>query len=145
MHYPYFCSVGRILAIDYGKKRTGLAVTDVLQISTNGLDTVLTENLFDFLKKYLSREDVESIVVGEPLKMDDTHSEIEKDIRKFIKKLSNQFPRIPVHREDERFTSKMAVQTMIDGGIKKKKRREKELVDKVSATLILQSYLSRNI
>ena len=137
--------MGRILAIDYGKKRTGLAVTDPLQISTNGLDTVPTEKLMGFLTDYLTDETVETLVIGEPLRLNDQPSAVEKDIQKFIKKVKKKFPDLKIDREDERFTSKMAVQTMVAGGVKKKKRRSKELVDKVSATLILQSYLNSSI
>lgn len=133
------------MAIDYGKKRCGIAVTDTLQISTNGLDTVLTENIFKFLKEYLSQEDVETLVIGEPKRMNDEPSAVEEQIKVFIRGVKKRFPKINVEREDERFTSKMAMQSMVEGGVKKKKRREKELVDKVSATLILQSYLGRTL
>ncbi|MDR9397910.1 Holliday junction resolvase RuvX [Salibacter sp.] len=137
--------MARIMAIDYGKKRCGIAVTDTLQISTNGLDTVLTENIFKFLKEYLSQEDVETLVIGEPKRMNDEPSAVEEQIKVFIRGVKKRFPKINVEREDERFTSKMAMQSMVEGGVKKKKRREKELVDKVSATLILQSYLGRTL
>lgn len=133
------------MAIDYGKKRCGIAVTDTLQISANGLDTVLTENIFKFLKEYLTKEEVETIVVGEPKRMNDEPSAVEEQIKVFIRGVEKRFPKINVEREDERFTSKMAMQSMVQGGVKKKKRREKELVDKVSATLILQSYLGHTL
>jgi putative Holliday junction resolvase len=133
------------MAIDYGKKRCGIAVTDTLQISTNGLDTVLTENIFKFLKEYLSQEDVETLVIGEPKRMNDEPSAVEEQIKVFIRGVEKRFPKINVEREDERFTSKMAMQSMVEGGVRKKKRREKELVDKVSATLILQSYLGHTL
>lgn len=137
--------MARIMAIDYGKKRCGIAVTDTLQISTNGLDTVLTENIFKFLKEYLSQEDVETLVIGEPKRMNDEPSAVEEQIKVFIRGVEKRFPKINVEREDERFTSKMAMQSMVEGGVRKKKRREKELVDKVSATLILQSYLGHTL
>jgi putative Holliday junction resolvase len=133
------------MAIDYGKKRCGIAVTDTLQISANGLDTVLTENIFKFLKEYLTNEDVETLVIGEPKRMNDEPSAVEEQIKVFIRGVEKRFPKINVEREDERFTSKMAMQSMVQGGVKKKKRREKELVDKVSATLILQSYLGHTL
>ncbi|NNE33115.1 MAG: Holliday junction resolvase RuvX [Winogradskyella sp.] len=134
--------MGRILAIDYGTKRTGLAVTDELQIIASGLTTVETRNLISYLKDYLSKENVESVVVGEPKQMDNTASESEESIQKFLKKLLKAIPEITVVRFDERFTSKMAFQTMIDSGLKKKQRQNKALIDEISATLILQSYLA---
>jgi putative Holliday junction resolvase len=137
--------MARIMAIDYGKKRCGIAVTDTLQISANGLDTVLTENIFKFLKEYLTKEEVETLVIGEPKRMNDEPSAVEEQIKVFIRGVEKRFPKINVEREDERFTSKMAMQSMVQGGVKKKKRREKELVDKVSATLILQSYLGHTL
>lgn len=133
--------MGRILALDYGKKRTGIAVTDELQIIASGLTTVETKDVFSFLKKYVTSEKVEVFVVGEPKQMDNTPSESEVLIQKFIKQLQKNFPDIPIERVDERFTSKMAFQTMIDAGLKKKKRQNKELIDEISATLILQNYL----
>jgi putative Holliday junction resolvase len=133
--------LGKILALDFGKKRTGIAVTDDLQIIASGLDTVETKTLLSFLKKYLSKEKVTLFVVGKPKQMNNTDSESEVLIRGFLAKLSKHFPKIPIHREDERFTSKMAFQTMIDGGLNKKQRQNKALVDKISATIILQSYL----
>ncbi|WP_308991251.1 Holliday junction resolvase RuvX [Mariniflexile litorale] len=133
--------MARILAIDYGMKRTGLAVTDVLQIIASGLTTVNTKELLLFLKDYTSKETVELFIVGEPKQMDNTASESEVLIAPFLQKLEKQFPHIPIHRVDERFTSKMAFQTMIDSGLKKNQRKNKALVDEISATLILQSYL----
>ena len=133
--------MGKILALDFGKKRTGSAVTDDLQIIASGLDTIETKTLLSFLKKYLSKEKVTLFVVGKPKQMNNTDSESEVLIRGFLAKLSKHFPNIPIHREDERFTSKMAFQTMIDGGLNKKQRQNKALVDKISATIILQSYL----
>lgn len=134
--------MGRILAIDYGTKRTGLAVTDEMQIIASGLTTVETKNLLQFLKQYIESEKVERIVVGLPKQMDNTASESEVYIQKFLVQLAKALPQIPVDRVDERFTSKMAFQTMIDSGLKKKQRRNKALVDEISATLILQSYLA---
>tara|TARA_R110002049_G_scaffold309282_1_gene520055 strand:+ start:37701 stop:38111 length:411 start_codon:yes stop_codon:yes gene_type:complete len=133
--------MARILAIDYGMKRTGIAVTDELQIIASGLTTVNTSELISFLKEYTSKESVELFVIGEPKQMDNTPSESEALILPFIAKLEKQFPKIPMARVDERFTSKMAFQTMIDSGLKKKQRKSKALVDEISATLILQSYL----
>ncbi|MFY7669871.1 Holliday junction resolvase RuvX [Tenacibaculum sp. MEBiC06402] len=133
--------MARILAIDFGLKRTGIAVTDELQIIASGLTTVPTEDLFSFLKDYISRENVELFIVGKPKQMDNTDSESEQLILPFLEKLKKEIPTIPFERVDERFTSKMAFQTMIDGGLKKKQRRNKALVDEISATIILQSYL----
>ena len=134
--------MGRILAIDYGTKRTGIAITDELQIIASGLTTVDTNSLIDFLYTYVSTEKVDLIVVGLPKQMDNTPSESEVDIHRFLKKLNHKLPNIPVERVDERFTSKMAFQSMIDSGLKKKKRQNKKLIDEISATLILQSYLA---
>ena len=133
--------MGRILAIDFGKKRTGIAATDELQIIASGLTTVNTDDLIPFLKEYISKNQVELFVVGKPKQMNNTDSESEALILPFLKKLKNQIPQIPLLRIDERFTSKIALQTMIDGGLNKKQRRNKALVDEISATIILQSYL----
>ena len=133
--------MGRILAMDYGEKRTGIAVTDDLKLIASGLTTVHTPELLDFLENYLKSENVELFLIGEPRKMDATASESERFIGPFLKKLRSRFPEVPVARIDERFTSKMAVQSMIEGGMKKKKRQNKALIDEISATLILQSYL----
>ncbi len=136
--------MARILAIDYGKKRTGIAVTDSLQIIASGLTTVETRNNLSFLKDYIKKEEVETIVIGYPFQMENTATAHSLPlIDGFIKKLKKSFPNIPIIKEDEHFTSKMAVQVMIDGGVKKMKRRDKALVDKISATLILKSYLDR--
>ncbi|MCF8308108.1 MAG: Holliday junction resolvase RuvX [Bacteroidales bacterium] len=138
--------MGRIVAIDYGKKRVGIAATDELQMIANGVTTVEAAKVIDFLKDYCSREPVERFVIGEPKQMNNTESEAVDFIKPFLKKLSKAFPDMPVERMDERFTSKMAFQTMIDSGIKKKQRQNKDLVDQISATIILQSYLeSKNI
>ena len=133
--------MGRILAIDYGKVRTGIAVTDELQIIASGLETVATSEVLSFLKSYLASEKVELFVVGEPKQMNNEPSESEALIIPFLEKLKISFPHIPIERVDERFTSKMAFQTMIDSGLSKKKRKNKALVDQISATLILQNYL----
>ncbi len=133
--------MARILAIDFGLKRTGLAVTDELQIIASGLTTVDTKELLPFLKDYISKENVELFVIGKPKQMDNTDSESEVLIKDFLEKLQKQIHQMPIKRVDERFTSKMAFQTMIDSGLKKKQRRNKALVDEISATIILQSYL----
>lgn len=135
--------MARILALDYGKKRTGIAVTDELQLIASGLTTVRTHDLIVFLKKYLNEEAVDCIIVGEPKQMNNTPSESEALIKPFLKQLSKAFPEMPIERQDERFTSKMAFQTMIDSGLKKKQRQDKALVDEISATIILQAYLNR--
>ena len=136
--------MGRILAFDYGKKRTGIAVTDELQLIASGLTTVSSHELLDFLKKYMSEEKVVKFVIGEPRQMNNTPSESEVFIVPFINRLKKVFPEIPIEREDERFTSRLAIRTMIDSGLKKKQRRDKALVDEISATIILQAYLNRN-
>ena len=133
--------MAKILAIDYGQKRTGLAVTDDMQIIAAGLTTVSTSSLLEFLKSYFEKEEVEMVVVGEPKQRDNTPSQSEQYIQEFLSKFTTMFPTMPVTRVDERFTSKMAFQTMIDSGLKKKQRRNKALVDEISATIILQSYL----
>ncbi len=133
--------MGRLLAIDYGKVRTGLAVTDELQIIASGLTTVPTSELIHFLRRYTEKENVELFLVGEPKQMNNEVSESEALIIPFLKQLKTIFPKIPIKRVDERFTSKMAFQTMIDGGLSKKQRKNKALIDEISATIILQSYL----
>ena len=132
---------GRILAIDFGTKRTGIAVTDELQLIASGLTTVATGELLPFLKKYVIEEDVEKILIGEPKRMDNTPSDVEEHIQKFIEQLQIALPQYVIERVDERFTSKMAFQTMIDSGLKKKQRQNKALIDEISATIILQEYL----
>ncbi|WP_136467342.1 Holliday junction resolvase RuvX [Flagellimonas onchidii] len=134
--------MARILALDYGKVRTGIAVTDELQLIASGLTTIETNDLIPFLVDYLEKEKVEKFVVGLPKQMDNTPSESEALIQPFLKKLSAKFPSIPIERQDERFTSKIAFQSMLDSGMKKKKRQNKALVDEISATLILQAYLN---
>lgn len=135
--------MARILAFDFGEKRTGIAVTDELQIIASGLTTVETKKIFSFLTNYLIKETIEMFVVGEPKQMDNSASESELLIIPFIKKLKSTFPKIPIVRVDERFTSKMAFQTMIASGLNKKQRRNKALVDEISATIILQTYLTQ--
>ncbi|MDT0675989.1 Holliday junction resolvase RuvX [Autumnicola musiva] len=131
----------RILALDYGVKRTGIAVTDEMQIIASGLTTVATRELMPFLEKYFHDESVEMVLVGEPKQMNYSASESEVLIQEFLKKFSEKFPQMELKRVDERFTSKMAFQSMIDSGMKKNKRKDKALVDEISATIILQTYL----
>lgn len=133
--------MARILSIDYGKKRTGLAVTDPLQIIAGGLVTVATSGLFDFLRDYVGKEPVERIVIGEPKQSDGSPSENMARVVEFVNRWKKAFPGIPVEFYDERFTSVLAHKAMIDGGLRKKRRQDKALVDEVSATIILQSYL----
>ena len=133
--------VGRIISIDYGKKRTGVAVTDPLQIVPNGLATVSTCELMKFLQDYVAREDVERIVVGEPRQMNGQPSENLQRVRQFVAQWKKAMPSIPVEYYDERFTSVLAHRAMIDSGIGKKARQNKALVDEISATIILQDYL----
>lgn len=139
----YVIILARILALDYGTKRTGIAITDELQIIASGLTTVETKNIFSFLTDYIKNEKVELFIVGEPKQMNNKESESEQFIKPFLKKLKLTFPKIPVKRVDERFTSKMAFQSMIDSGLKKKHRQNKGLIDEISATIILQSYLEQ--
>ena len=133
--------MARILSIDYGKKRTGLAVTDPLQIIPNGLATVATSTLIDFLKDYLSRESVERVVIGEPRQMNGEASENLARVQQFVARFKKLFPTVPIEFYDERFTSVLAHRAIIDSGIGKKARRNKALVDEISATIILQDYL----
>ncbi|MGV8915288.1 MAG: Holliday junction resolvase RuvX [Kaistella sp.] len=133
--------MGQILAIDYGKARCGIAATDDFQIIASGLPTVDTKSIFEFFKKYLGENNVDGLVVGLPTDLKGNLSEIEKDILKFIEKFKNTFPEVEIHRMDERFTSKMASFFISQSGKSKKKREEKGLIDKVSATLILQNFL----
>ena len=133
----------RILSIDYGKKRTGLAVTDPLQIIANGLTTVDTKDLFDFLSKYIQQEEVEQIVIGKPTQPNGQPSENLVRVENFVNRWRKAFPSVPIDYYDERFTSVIAHRAIIDGGVKKKTRREnKGLVDEVSATIILQDYMN---
>jgi putative Holliday junction resolvase len=135
--------MGRIIAIDFGLKRTGLAVTDPLKIIGSPLETIPSSELINWLSTYFARESVERIVVGMPSKLDQSDSDITKDVVKLIDKLKSRFPSIPINEIDERFTSKLAMQSMVLGGMKKKDRQKKENVDKISAALILQSYLDQ--
>jgi putative Holliday junction resolvase len=133
--------MARILALDFGTKRTGIAVTDELQIIASGLTTVETKTLIPFLTDYFEKEAVELVVIGEPKKLNNEVSQSESAIQSFLEKFKKVFPNMQIQREDERFTSKMAFQTMIDSGLNKKQRQNKALVDEISATIILQSYL----
>lgn len=133
--------MGRILAIDYGTKRTGLAVTDPLKIIATALNTVETPQVLSFLKNYFKQETVDEVVIGMPKRLNNTDSETAPVVRKFIEAFSKTFPEIPIQTMDERFTSSLAQQAMIDGGMKKKNRQVKGNVDRISATLILQDYL----
>lgn len=133
--------MARLLAIDFGTKRTGIAITDEMQIIASGLTTVSTKDLISFLKDYFAKEDVELIIIGEPKQKDGTHSDVEVCIKNFILKLVKAFPKLRIERMDERFTSKIALKTMIESGLRKKKRQNKSLVDEISATIILQDYL----
>jgi putative Holliday junction resolvase len=132
----------RILCIDYGKKRTGIAVTDPLQIIATGLTTVDSPELISFLKKYFSREEVELIVIGEPKNLDDSDTHATPLVKEIIKKLEKEFPNIPIEKVDERFTSKLAKQAMLDMGMKKKDRKNKRTVDEIAATIMLQEYMA---
>lgn len=134
--------MGRILAIDFGRKRTGIAVTDTLQLIANGLATVATAQLMDFLKAYVAKESVELIVVGQPKQMDNTPSESMRYLKPFLARLANEIPEMPVVMYDERFTSVLAHRAMLDGGMKKMARRDKSIVDEISATIILTDYLN---
>ncbi len=133
----------RLMAIDYGQKRTGIAVTDEMQIIASGLTTVPSETAINFLKDYFEKERVEAVLIGEPKQMDNTPSQSAPIIEAFVSVFKDTFPDMPVVRVDERFTSKMAFQTMIDSGLKKKQRQDKALIDEISATIMLQDYLSR--
>jgi len=133
----------RILAIDYGQKRTGIAVTDEMQIIASGLTTIPSETAIAFLKDYFEKEKVEKVLIGEPKQMNGEPSQSTEVIEKFVVLFANAFPEMKMERVDERFTSKMAFQTMIDSGLKKKQRQNKALIDEISATIMLQDYLSR--
>lgn len=133
--------MGRILSIDYGRKRTGLAVTDPLQIIAGGLATVSTSKLFDWLKAYVTKESVERIVIGEPRQLDGSPSENLARVQQFVNRWRKAMPDVPIEFYDERFTSALAHQAMLDGGLKKKARQNKALVDEISATIILEDYM----
>jgi putative holliday junction resolvase len=134
--------MSRVLAIDYGQKRTGIAVTDELQIIASGLTTIPSATTIDFLKKYFSTEKVSIVVIGEPKQMNGDPSQSASVINGFVTHFKNHFPDIEVVRMDERFTSKMAFQTMIDSGLKKNQRKNKALIDEIAATIMLQDYLN---
>ena len=133
--------MGRILAIDFGLKRTGLAVTDSLKIIANGLETVPTHTLITFLEAYFKKEIVDEVVIGMPKNLDNSDTDSTAGVRIFIKSFKKKFPELALHEHDERFTSKLAMQAMIAGGMSKKDRREKGNIDRVSATIILQTYM----
>lgn len=133
--------MGRLIAIDYGTKRTGLAVSDPQKIIATGLTTVLTHTLFDYLKDYFNREKIEEIIIGIPKKMNNEASDNMKNVKTFASKLTTLYPNIPIVLYDERFTSVLAHRAMLDGGLKKKDRQNKALVDEISATIILQDYM----
>ena len=135
----------RILAIDYGQKRTGIAITDELQIIASGLTTVPSETAIEFLRRYFAQEDVATVLIGEPKQMDNTPSESTPIIEKFVSEFAKAFPDKKVVRVDERFTSKMAMSTMIQSGLKKKQRQNKALLDEISATILLRDHLSRKM
>ena len=135
--------MGRILSIDYGKKRTGIAVTDPLKIIATGLTTIETPKLVQFLKDYFSKEEVEEVIIGMPTNMDDSDTHATPLIRHFIKTFQKYFPTITISEVDERFTSKMASQAMLEMGLKKKQRQNKALVDEIAATIMLQEYLNK--
>ena len=132
----------RILCIDYGKKRTGIAVTDPLQIIATGLTTVDSRELISFLKNYFRQEEVELIVIGEPKNLDDSDTHATPLVKEIIKKLEKEFPKVPIEKVDERFTSKLAKQAMLDMGMKKKDRRNKRTVDEIAATIMLQEFMA---
>ena len=135
--------MGRILSIDYGKKRTGLAVTDPLKIIATGLTTVETPKLMAFLKDYIAKEGVEEVIIGMPTNMDDSDTHATPLVRQFILQFKKAFPAIAIAEVDERFTSKMASRAMLDMGLKKKQRQNKALVDEIAATIMLQDYMNK--
>lgn len=135
----------RILAIDYGKVKTGLAETDPLKIIASALDTVPTKELFNYLRHYLERESVSDVVIGLPMRAHGVPGEIEQDIQKFITQFSKKYPNIKIHREDESYTSIRAAEEIFKSGAKKKKRKDKTIIDRVSATLILQSFMEKMV
>ncbi len=137
--------MGQILAVDFGKKRCGLAATDDLRIIASGLDTVETSVLMEYLKKYFEKNTVDEVVIGLPTDLKGNMSEVEQDIQKFIEEFKNEFPEVSVVRFDERFTSKIASYIISQSGKNKNQRKEKGLIDKVSATLILQQYLEQKL
>ena len=136
--------MARILCIDYGGKRTGLAVTDPMKIIATGLTAVDTKDLMDYLKKYFKQETVELILIGDPKNLDDSDTHATALVNAFIKKLQKEFPQMPIERIDERYTSKMAKQAMLEMGMKKKDRQNKKNVDEIAATIMLQEYLTNH-
>lgn len=136
--------MGRIVGIDFGEKRTGVAATDPLRIIANGIDTIPTEKIYDFLQQYVAKEKVDLFVVGMPKTLQSELAVVATKVNAFIEKLQQLFPTIPIETIDERFTSVLAQRAMIDGGLKKNARQNKALIDKISATIILQSYLEQN-
>jgi len=134
--------MGRIIALDYGKKRTGIAATDPLKIIANGLLTIETEKLFDFLKDYAGKESVEKIIIGNPTNLDGSPTDATASVQHCIRRLKNMFPAIPVIPVDERYSSKMASRAMVEMGMKKKERQDKKNVDQIAATILLQEYLT---
>ena len=135
----------RILALDYGEKRTGIAVTDELQIIASGLTTVASETLIDFLTNYFQKEKVIKVIIGDPKQMNNEASQSAPAVDAFIAKFTKSFPDMPIVRVDERFTSKMAFQSMVDSGLKKKQRHDKALIDEISATIMLRDFLARKM
>lgn len=135
--------MARLLSIDFGKKRTGIAVTDDFQMIASGLTTVETDNLLPFLKDYFTKEKVETVIIGNPKRLNNEPSEIVPLIEQFLEKFSREFPDMTVKKVDERFTSKMAFQAMIDSGLKKRQRQNKALIDEIAATIILQDYMNQ--
>lgn len=140
---PLYPVMDRIIGIDYGRKRVGVAVSDPLGIFASALDTVQSAKIIDYLKSFSEKENISCFVVGYPVNMDNTPSEAARDVDAFLNRLSKVFPGIPVEKEDERFTSVLAHRAMIDGGMKSSARRDKSSVDKISAAIILQGYLDR--
>ena len=136
--------MGRILSIDYGGKRTGLAVTDPLKIIATALGTVDTPKLMPFLKDYFAKESVEKVIIGMPVNWDDTATHATPLVERFLKDFSKQFPQMPIETVDERYTSKMASQAMIEMGMKKKQRQDKRMVDQIAATIMLQEYMQKH-
>lgn len=136
--------MARILAIDYGKKRTGIAVTDPLKIIASGLTTVNTQQLFEFLKAYTAREEVETIIIGLPYHLDGNPTDATASVLHCIRRLKNSFPAIPIIPVDEQFSSKMASRAMVEMGMKKKDRQKKEFIDEIAATLLLQEFMQAN-
>jgi len=137
--------MSRIIAIDYGKKRTGIAVTDPLQIIASGLKTIASQEIFPYLRDYFSKENVDVALIGEPKQMNGTPSESSEIVEQFALQFQKEFPKIKIKRVDERFTSKIASKTLINSGLKKKKRQDKSLLDTISATIMLQDYLLVNV